>query len=196
LVVTDFKARRARLVQGVLEHERADVALLRTAGGGAILSRSARPLELGEAGYHFGYPQGNPGDARSELMLRARLSRDGRAEAGVLAWSEKERRPETLSSLGGMSGGPALDRDGRVVGVNVAASERRNHILTATVGSIDELLREAAVEWPTFERAPLDASKLNAAEFSSVGDGLREQVTVAQVICRYGPATGRRRGRL
>src|SRR5678815_5073598 len=48
----------------------------------------------------------------------------------VLVWAETGRTEGLQGSLGGLSGAPALDADGRVIGVTIAESPRRGRIYT------------------------------------------------------------------
>lgn len=109
-----------------------DLAILRTRRGAPALPLSTGEQDLGESGFSFGYPTGILGATEDTLMGRSRMQLAGRV-AGVtptLTWAEDRRFPETLSTLGGMSGGPMLDASGRVVGSVVAATVRRGRVHT------------------------------------------------------------------
>jgi S1-C subfamily serine protease len=130
-------------------HPEADLALLRTKSQAMpILPLSIATPAYGETGFSFGFPSGTLGGAEGELMGRARMQLGGRlaGTAPVLAWAEVRRFPDSLESLGGISGGPMLDDDGTVVGISVAASDRRGRIFTVA----PEVLRTVAAEVPSF----------------------------------------------
>ncbi|MEQ9200380.1 MAG: trypsin-like peptidase domain-containing protein, partial [Rhodospirillales bacterium] len=167
-------------VQDVIEHPRADVAVIRTTGGTASLGLRDGSLEIGQDGYMFGFPQGRPGDVHAQLLGRARsVTREGRMNSEpVIAWTEVRRLPELSGSLGGLSGGPAVDAAGRIVGVVSSESARRGRVMTAAPVSVREVLQLAktAAE-PEAPVVPVPGT------FGLIGDELRKTLTVAQVYC-------------
>ena len=81
-------------------------------------------------------------------------------------------------TLSGMSGGPVLDTQGKVIGVTVAESVRRGRIYTASPASIGELLKREAVA-----AQGQSAGALNTDNYGPTADKLRRELTVAQVVC-------------
>jgi len=151
----------------------------------AILSSdwTRRPLpndlhsqrQIGEAGYFFGFPQGRPGEAIGKLLGRNRMVVRGRyrSNEAVLAWSEIGRSNGIFGSLGGLSGGPALDKDGEIIGVVTAENPRRGRIYTVAPTHLRRYIgRQDA------EPEPLE---LNA--YAAKADKLRRDRRVVQVIC-------------
>lgn len=140
-----------------------------------------RPLRVGEAAYHVGYPQGRAGEASSRLLERSSLVTRGRytMEEQVLAWGETGRSKGLEGTLSGMSGGPVFDASGAVVGVTVAESPRRGRIYTAAPDSIRVFLEEHGVIAPGGDARPLAAASLPAE-----AERLRRERGVVQVICR------------
>lgn len=161
----------------------ADIAVLTTAGGAAALPLGlARPLRLGERAFHIGFPQGSPGEATSRLIGRETLAVLGRGarREGVLVWAETGRTDGLKGSLGGLSGGPAVDALGRVVGVTIAENPRRGRIYTTAPETLASAVRQrlgpaqtgvAEVEPPSTE------------SYGRVGDRLRRDLRVAPVVC-------------
>jgi S1-C subfamily serine protease len=160
----------------------ADIALIRT-------SRAPDPLALdldettfrvGQAAFHMGYPQGQPGEAATRLMGREKLVARGRyrMDSPVLAWAEVGRTSGLRGTLAGMSGGPVLDTRGNVIGVTVAESSRRGRIYTATPSSIAQLLKLENVE-----PDGASAGRLTMANYGPEADKLRRELAVAQVVC-------------
>ncbi|MDA1060134.1 MAG: serine protease [Proteobacteria bacterium] len=174
----------------LVEHPSADVAVFRTRRSGPHLPLSDR-LDAGQTGFHHGFPSGAPGDVLSTLVGRARIRVSGatnRVEPAV-AWAERRRFPPQLERLGGISGGPALDLEGRVVGVTVGSSPRRGTVITAAPVSLREVIRQAGVNLgpdETGRRAAPSASRLTA-----FGDDLRRDFSVAKVICLLRPPARR-----
>lgn len=182
--------RRAAIVvgegQGVAARVRIDprgeAAILTTDGGAPALPLALRVgLHRGERAFHPGYPQGRPGEATSRLLGRETLvvrGRGARAEP-VLVWAETGRTDGLEGSLGGLSGAPALDPEGRVIAVTVAESPRRGRIYTTAPETVT-----AALEFtsrPLADGAP--AQVITTENYGRVADGLRRDLRVAQVVC-------------
>lgn len=133
------------------------------------------PRTVGETGYFFGYPQGQPGEVVASLLSRGRMQVRGRyrTDESVLIWSELSRSRGLMGSLGGLSGGPVLDKDGELIGVVAAETPRRGRIYTV---SPDNLRR---VVPPTNSAAvPLDLKG-----YALQADRLRRDRRIAQVVC-------------
>ncbi|UTP39740.1 serine protease [Phenylobacterium sp. LH3H17] len=161
---------------------RGEAAILTTEGGAPPLPMGLdQPLRRGDRAYHLGFPQGQPGEATSRLLGRENLvvrGRGARTEP-VLVWAETGRTDNLKGSLAGLSGSPALDRAGRVVGVTVAESPRRGRIYTTA----PETVTSALVA--THERAAGFAmgEPITIENYGRVADTLRRDLRVAQVIC-------------
>jgi S1-C subfamily serine protease len=159
-----------------------EAALLVTNGGGPALPLAPQEsLRRGERAFHPGVPQGKPGEATSRLLGRETLvvrGRGARTEP-VLVWAETGRTEGLEGSLGGLSGAPALDASGRVIGVTVAESPRRGRIYTTAPETVEALLlaRHRAVPAQT---ATLPITTDN---YGLVADELRRNLRVAEVVC-------------
>ena len=159
-----------------------DVAVLTTVGGSPALSINAvSPLHRGERGFLPGFPQGGPGEAASQLLgpqtLRKR-ERDVAPEA-TMAWAEVGRTDGLTGSLAGLSGAPVLDSGGQVVGVTLAEAPRRGRIYTSTPDAMRRALIAAGVKLTPV--AP--ASSVTVDNYGRIADGLRRDLSVAQVVC-------------
>jgi S1-C subfamily serine protease len=190
--VVDGCARVGLVVQGdngvlasaVQPSENADVAVVR-----APLERAPLAVDLDETGrrvgdavFMIGYPQGLPGEVAGKLLGREIMQVRGRyaTREPVLAWAETSRTTGLAGSLGGISGGPAFDADGEIVGVVVAEAPRRGRIYTAAPSSLVGALASAEAA-PAPTAAP--ASGLNEASFGVEGRRLRRELRVAKVQC-------------
>jgi S1-C subfamily serine protease len=160
-----------------------EAALLRTEGGAPALPLDlAAPLREGELAYHPGFPQGQPGAAASRLIGRENLvvrGRGARTEP-VLVWAELGRTEGLKGTLGGLSGAPALDVDGRVVGVTIAEAPRRGRIYTTAPETVQRLIQEAGAPVPSTARM---GGALTPENYGRVADALRRDLRVAQVVC-------------
>ena len=186
--------RRAEKVVRVLDHPRADMAVLWTQRSAPALSISSDTLSVRQNGFHFGFPQAKPGQVTSSLLGRRNMRTTGRYRhtEPVVAWAERRRVPST-DTLGGISGGPALNAAGEIVGVTVASSVRRGRIFTTAPVSLERMLSLANVQPAGIPSAGLNTGP-DSGNFIDYGKALRRQLTVAQVICRV-EGGGRPRGR-
>lgn len=160
---------------------RADVAVLLTRGGPPALPLAVdRPLRLGQRAFHPGFPQGGAGEVASRLLGRETFKIHGRGarEEPVLAWAEVGRTKGLDGTLSGLSGAPALDRMGRVVGVTIAEAPRRGRIYTTAPEALEPAVRG-------LQRAdePTLAEPVTVDNYGRVADTLRRDLRVAQVVC-------------
>ena len=183
--------RRGARAQQVIIHPNADLALLSLRLYPEPFPFLNEALRRGQDGFAIGYPQGTPGDVHAQLMGRVRLKSVGRyrTDEPILAWAERRRVPANLPALGGLSGGPMFDERGQVVGVLVAASERRGRVMTSDPSSIRWLLDRAGLT-PDANARTID---LGVGNFVKQGDDLRGDLRVAKVVCDVKRATRRRR---
>jgi len=160
-----------------------EAALLSTQGGAAALPLALdAPLHEGELAYHPGFPQGKPGEAASRLIGRENLvvrGRGARTEP-VLVWAEVGRTDGLVGSLGGLSGAPALDASGRVIGVTIAEAPRRGRIYTTTPETLAHLIASRGEPLPVLTRG---GAPLTRGNYGQVAQGLRRDLRVAQVVC-------------
>jgi S1-C subfamily serine protease len=136
------------------------------------------PRTVGETGYFFGYPQGQPGEVVASLLSRGRMQVRGRyrTDESVLVWSELSRSRGLMGSLGGLSGGPVLDKDGELIGVVAAETPRRGRVYTVSPRNLSRVIA------PTNSPAvPLDLKG-----YALQADRLRRDRRIAQVVCLNG----------
>jgi S1-C subfamily serine protease len=160
----------------------AEAAVLTTDGGSPPLPLGlSAGLRRGEIAYHPGFPQGRPGEATSRLIGRENLvvrGRGARTEP-VLVWAESGRTDGLRGTLGGLSGAPALDGQGRVVGVTIAEAPRRGRIYTTA----PEVTAHALAAGGGPASGANGGAAITADNYGRVADDLRRTLRVAQVVC-------------
>lgn len=159
-----------------------DAAVLTTEGGASPLPLGlTEVLKRGDRAYHPGFPQGRPGEATSRLLGRDTLvvrGRGARTEP-VLAWAETGRTEHLIGGLGGLSGAPALDSAGRVIGVTVAEAPRRGRIYTTAPETLIHAMAATHETPANFAMGEV----VTVGNYGIVADSLRRDLRVAQVIC-------------
>ena len=159
-----------------------DAAVLTTDGGAPAMPLGFdRPLRRGDLAFHPGFPQAKPGEIASRLLGRENLvvrGRGARTES-VLVWAEVGRTDGLKGTLAGLSGAPALDSSGRVIGVTIAEAPRRGRIYTTAPETVQGAFRAAGRQPASYAVGePIDAQN-----YGRVADSLRRDLRVAQVVC-------------
>ena len=158
-----------------------ETAILTTDGGAPALPLNLnQSLRRGERAFHMGFPQGRPGEASSRLLGRENLVVQGRGARTepVLVWAETGRTDGLKGTLAGLSGAPALDDQGRVIGVTIAEAPRRGRIYTTAPEITARTLTASGRRFPA-----LAGAAISAENYGRVADDLRRSLRVAQVVC-------------
>jgi S1-C subfamily serine protease len=160
----------------------AETAILTTDGGAPALPVAPRRVLMrGAIAFSPGFPRGRSGETASRLVRRETLIVRGRGQRRepVLAWTQLKSRliggPRTLA---GLSGAPALDSRGRVVGVTIAQSRRRRLIYVTTPTSLRDALGRAGVSPSSDGGGPITLDN-----YHGVGAALRKRLSIARVAC-------------
>lgn len=192
LMETQDLAAEARIAPGGLPADGAavsDIAVLVTKGGAPALPLVRdQGLHIAERAFHPGYPQGRAGEVTSRLIGRQTLvlrrGAPGHLAAGhaeqVLAWAEAGRTDGLRGDLAGLSGAPALDARGEVIGVTLAEAPRRGRLYTTSPEALRQALARAHVT-PTALPA---GDAVTVENYGRVADTLRRTLSIAQVVCR------------
>jgi serine protease Do len=185
LGVVDQDRRTGVKAQLVYLAEDADVAIIQTRGGPdpLTLDLDESDIKIGSQGFHVGYPQGKPGEVTSQLIGRELMITQGawRGKENTLAWAETGRSKGLDGSLGGLSGGPAFDARGNVIGITIAESPRRGRIITTAANSVESALSVTGITPEGRPQGPLTRS-----DFTRQAKRLRADLKVVQIICMTG----------
>ena len=104
--------------------------------------------------------------------------RSGQAQP-VLAWAEVGRTADLPANLAGLSGAPALDGQGRVIGVTIAQAPRRGLIYTTTPRSLRAAFIASGAPLPTAAAG----EPITTTTYGRVADDLRRDLRVVPVVC-------------
>jgi serine protease Do len=171
---------RAERVDRVVASAVSDAAIISDGlSSAAALPLSAHIPRRGDDGYHMGFPTGRPAVVHSRFIGEANAVRAGGAAQPILAWAEIDRVPAFDHTLGGISGGPTLDRFGRVVGINSASSDRRGRVLTTHPAQAINLVRATRSTTNPDPGAPIADMSAAAARF----EALVRAGAIRQVFC-------------
>jgi len=166
---------------------RGETAVLVTQGGAPALPLAPRQsLKRGMLAFNAGFPGGRPGEVTSRLLGRETLVVRGRRmrRESVLAWAQTDTpggpRGRVRPSLAGLSGAPALDAQGRVIGVTIAQSRRRGRIYTTTPVALRAALARAGVgPAPGALAAPM-----TEGSYARIAGALRRDLRIVPVVCQ------------
>lgn len=186
-VVLQKASRQFVKVNRVRHHPNADISILWTRNGVPALPLLKQELRHNQDGYSFGFPKGEPGDVHARLIGRTNMHQRGRYRTNepVVAWTHVRRVPDRGTHLGGISGGPWVNADGRLLGVHVAGNPRRGRSYATAPASLRAALAQAGISDPDSPRN-LDQVAVTPRNFPSVGNQLRRTLTVAKVLCLVG----------
>jgi serine protease Do len=168
-------------VQSVKMHDAADVAMIVSPlpDGASRIGLTDRLPVMDQDGFHYGFPQGIPSSLYTRFVGMARI-RPGRPGTQIVrgwVWAEQARSPSSTGSLGGISGGPQVDRTGAVQGITVLHSERAGRVTTTPTQRAKELL-------PT--QVPYVAAggtTITPRDYAQHGAQVRDSGAVALVFC-------------
>lgn len=161
---------------------RGETAVLITQGGAPALPMAPRDsLKPGMLAFNAGFPHGRPGEVASRLIRPETLVLRGRRtrREQVLDWAETDDDGPVPRSLAGLSGAPALDTEGRVIGVTIAQSRRRARLYTTTPIALRTALERAHIEPAT----GAEAAPMSSGSYGLISASLRRELRIVPVVC-------------
>ena len=173
------------LIDNTFLHPRSDMAAFRYSNLAkpfnvpTLLDSEYKKL-LGKSAFVIGYPNGLQGNLYVNYLEKARLeSRDYEIIEPVLVWNIKHKRPHTLTSVGGISGGPLINKDSKVIGSLIAEQIRRGTVITADLNSINWLIKAM-----DSEASPIyNNENLSMLNIDQVAKEFLEEGNVVKMIC-------------
>ncbi|HLZ85008.1 MAG TPA: serine protease [Caulobacteraceae bacterium] len=172
--------------QGVAAEVRLDphgeTAVLITEGGAPALPLAPRrSLQPGMTAFHAGFPNGHPGQVVSRLIRRETLVLRGHRtrRESVLAWAETDQDDPPPANLAGLSGAPALDAYGRVIGVTIAQSPHHARVYTTTPGALRAAIARAHIQPATGARG----APMSSGSYEKISRDLRRDLRIVPVVC-------------
>lgn len=177
-------------VQSVRMHDVADVAVITSSQPVNVpqIGLTDRPPVMDQEGFHYGFPRGVPSSLYTRFVGMARI-RPGRPGTPIVrgwVWAEQARSPSSTGSLGGMSGGPQVDRTGAVQGITVLESERTGRVTTIPSQRAKELL-PAQVAF-----VAAGGTTITPGDYAQHGTQVRDSGAVVLVFCSFKGNTGPR----
>jgi len=193
-VLLGDRAQRWTPAQVLFADRTSDLALVRSRGApGALPLGPAQPgggtedgLFIGQSGYAVGYPKQVPSAVRGTLAGRSVVGARGGfvGETPTTVWIERERVPSGDGPLGGISGGPLFDAEGRIIGVMIAATTRRGRFFAAAPETIRASLGALpSRDRPRPPRDPAVTFDRDPARFAPAADWLLDSRLVTRVAC-------------
>ncbi|MBS40875.1 MAG: hypothetical protein CMM83_04025 [Rhodospirillales bacterium] len=176
--------KRFTQVRRIVHHPNADISILQTNYGAQPLPGIGTRIFRGQDGYSFGFPKGKPGDVHAKVIGRRTMAVKGRysTREPVVAWAQINRIPDRGTHLGGISGGPWVDKNGLIIGVHVAGAPRRGRSYSSTPQSLLYILKGVGLNNNQVGNAKSNLS-VHKTNFSRTGDSLRQSLTVTKVFC-------------
>ncbi|WND03626.1 serine protease [Temperatibacter marinus] len=150
--------------------------------------------QRGDVGYFMGYPQGRPADVVAVAFGRSNMNSVGsyRMREPVTVWHIKQRLPLASGraakkqrgseyDLAGMSGGPAFNSNGEIIGTVVAGQPRRARVITTDIRNFN---RNTNLAPESSKTSAIAQPSLSLENFHVMGKKLRENLTIAKIYCK------------
>ena len=176
------------LIEKVFIHPVSDLAMFRFAN----LARhfSVPPMSSKErknslyatTAFGAGYPAGMPGQIYVKYLGDSILNDRGHdTYEPILDWAVSLKTPKSLKRLSGISGGPLLNSESKVIGVTIVGNKRRGTVSTSDLHSINWLL--GAFKSAGNSKGEI-SDQISVDNFNEISSKYRHQSSIMQVICK------------
>ena len=174
-------------IEKILIHPNSDLALF--SNNNLIPEKFEIGKEISKIAFSSGYPAGKPGDVALEFAgFMAMEARSYNILEKHSIYAVLEKNPRNLLSFGGISGGPAFDRNGNINGVVVAEFTRRGLLGVVGIDQINWLL-SASNNHSDFLNINSNTEfnlinlEINRKNYLKKGAELRRNKSISKVIC-------------
>ena len=176
------------LIEKILIHPNSDLALFRYSFD-TPPERFKISDEVSEVAYTAGYPAGKPGEASLSLAgFMAMEERDYDIFEKHAIFAVLAKHPSSLTSFGGISGGPAFNVEGAINGVVVAEFVRRGLLGVVGIDQINWLI-QASKKNQYFENSTSSTKEadirltVDQNNYRTISEELRKQSKISQILC-------------
>ena len=176
-----------RLIETVYIHPGSDLAMFRFENEApkftvpSINSKETKNSLLRTTAFTVGYPVGIPGQLYVKYLGKAALSNmNYDILEPVFVWTLSSKTPESLTTVGGISGAPLFNSESKIIGVAVAEQVRRGTVSSADLTSINWLL--GAVEKQSHSQSVIK-DEINPENFNEFADRYRGEHSIVQLFC-------------
>ena len=177
-----------RLIETVFIHPESDLVMFRFENDAphfavpTMTSQETKNSLLRTTAFTAGYPVGIPGQLHVKYLGKAALSNiNYDILEPIFVWTLSSKTPESLTTVGGISGGPLFNSESKIIGVTVAEQVRRGTVSSADLKSINWLL--GAVENQNHSQSAIQ-DEINSENFNDVADEYRGETSIVQLVCK------------
>ncbi|MCW9033355.1 MAG: serine protease [Rhodospirillales bacterium] len=135
-------------------------------------------------GFTVGFPKGNPGALHGKHLGWKWLKHKGRwsGKQEVDMWAEVSSLPQSLTELGGISGGVLMDENQDIAGITIGGSPRRGRFSTTRVPDVKRILSIAGIQETTLKYT--SSQVVTDKNYPTIARNLIRSARVVKVVCK------------
>jgi serine protease Do len=178
-----------RLIKKTIIHPRSDLAAFNFENNSEPLlvptmsDKISKKSLLRMQAFAVGYPATVPGHLNVKYLGKAAIKNINlNTFEPVFVWTVSLKSPKRLGSVGGISGGPLLNAQKKLVGVMIAEQGKRGTVATADLHSINWIL--GTLEGRANFSGKPDMKEISTENVSEISAGLRTSGSVVQLLCK------------